>query len=296
MYKKVLVVTSTHYCIPLIAFLKQEGLLNGVIVPEQYAIIKDMLVQVVGEENVQIIPDADQPTPSDDCDLMILLAYPYKVDLIENLNMINIHFGPLPENRGPDPVFWTIKNGKNLAYLSIHEVSNDYDAGDLLLEKGIDLIPGENYGMLWARLAQQIPNYVAEIVAGKYQTKPQDESKAVYNPQPEEKDYTIDWNNMTSRQIQRMVQATNPKYGGAITTFQHAPMRLLDVNPAQVEPEPGKTYAPGTIVHCSPENGIYVSCINDQYLRLNIISMTEGVFTDNRLAAMGNSAGLILGS
>ena len=296
MYKSVLFATSTHYSLPVLTQLKSEGILKKVVLPDTFEEIKNILAPAVGEDICKLIGEKDPLPDHQDYDLVILFAYPHKVPTVEGLKMLNIHFGSLPENRGPEPLFWTLKQEKNLAYIAMHEVSAQYDAGDVLLEKGIDILPGENYGMLWARLAQQLPSYVTELVAGRYEPKPQDPSKAVYYPLPQPKDYTIDWNSMNVNQIQRLVQASNPKYGGALTSLQQSPLRLLDVNPAQVQMEGGQTATPGQIVHASSENGIYVACINDQFLRLNILSLIEGIFTDNRLASMGVPVGAILGS
>ncbi len=297
MYHKVVVATASNYSLPILVSLLDANRLQEILIPESYGVVKSMLMGPVPEEKFKLIPDgSDLPTAAD-CDLVILMGYPHEIAPPTGVTVVKIHFGPLPENRGPDPLFWTLKNGKNLAYIAVHEVTDQYDTGDVFLEKGIDILPNETFGLLWARLAQMAVPVVQALIQGTYRTTPQDESKAQYYPRPSENDLTVDWNTMSAQEIHRLALASNPKYGGAITTIHQAPMRLLEVSPANVNMEEGSpSPKPGTIVHASPEQGIYVACKDNQFLRLNIVSTGEGVFSDYRLAGLGNTTGMVLGN
>src|SRR5438094_884270 len=49
--------------------------------------------------------------------------------------VFNIHFGALPNYRGPSPVFWQLKNGEKNIEVCIHRITKKADAGAIIWRK-----------------------------------------------------------------------------------------------------------------------------------------------------------------
>src|SRR5690606_3584926 len=57
----------------------------------------------------------------------------------------NIHFGALPEYKGPTPVFWHFKHGAKTLSVSIHRINRKLDEGPLVWQKHIERAGHFNY-------------------------------------------------------------------------------------------------------------------------------------------------------
>lgn len=93
----------------------------------------------------------------------------------------------------------------------------------------------------------------------------------------------------SAREIESLVNATNPDYGGAITLFRGQPLRILEVNAVGVN-NPSE-FAPGSIVHSDANYGVLVACKNIEFLRINIVQTSEGILSGFKLAGLGIAAG-----
>ena len=63
--------------------------------------------------------------------------FPFKIpaDAFPVRRMVNIHPGILPENRGPNPYFWTLVNKKEFSGITYHVLTSEIDAGPILLRE-----------------------------------------------------------------------------------------------------------------------------------------------------------------
>jgi methionyl-tRNA formyltransferase len=84
--------------------------------------------------------------------LIIAAGYPYKVPckVATRLKCINIHPAFLPEGRGPWPLPAILMKGHS-AGITIHEMTENFDAGDILIQEKIELNPDENLETLSCR-------------------------------------------------------------------------------------------------------------------------------------------------
>jgi methionyl-tRNA formyltransferase len=71
------------------------------------------------------------------CDFVISASYKYLIPITASCpqNRVNIHPSPLPAGRGPTPRPWLILKGEKYAGITIHQLSENYDAGDILLQE-----------------------------------------------------------------------------------------------------------------------------------------------------------------
>lgn len=66
--------------------------------------------------------------------------------------IINLHPSLLPKYRGPNPIRWQILNGEKESGVTIIKLTNDVDAGPILLQKKINIDEKDNYSRLTEKL------------------------------------------------------------------------------------------------------------------------------------------------
>jgi methionyl-tRNA formyltransferase len=228
-------------------------------------------------------------------DMVLVFGFSYKIPAelfdIPKLGFYNVHFSLLPAYRGKNPVFWQLKNGDSVSGISVHKVTEDFDTGPLLMQKDTLINPGDSYGILSARLSLEAGPLVLRgieklQIPNEYMLLDQNDSKATYCPPTGFHDLKIDWENQSAREIDSLVNAANPDYGGAVTLFRGQPMCLLEVSLAQLNSN-GEVFIPGTVVISDPNHGIFVACKDGEFLRLNILQSSEGIMSGFKLAGFG---------
>ena len=231
-------------------------------------------------------------------DVVLVFGCAYKIPeelfAIPRLGFYNVHFSLLPAYRGKEPVFWQIKNGESTGGITIHQMAADYDTGPVLIQQEMTIFPGENHGLYSGRLSVESVGIIGQAIEKLNSAKSdmlnqQNETGVSYCPAPAVNDLKIDWETQSAKEIENLVNATNPDYGGAITIFRSQPFRILEVNLADLN-NPSE-FSAGTIVHSDTNYGIFVACKNAQFLRINIVQSSEGIFSGIKLASLGIAAG-----
>jgi methionyl-tRNA formyltransferase len=84
---------------------------------------------------------------------------------------INVHASLLPKYRGAAPIHWAIYHGEKQSGVTIIRMSIHLDAGDMLAQDAVDILPDETAGELEARLgplgAKLATKIVNRIAAGE---------------------------------------------------------------------------------------------------------------------------------
>lgn len=98
----------------------------------------------------------------------IIQAYPKRI--------INLHISYLPENRGADPVLWTILENTK-AGVTLHEMDEEWDCGPILAQSAYLFYDIETYAECYRGLRRQIENLFKatwpSIESGSYTVTPQ---------------------------------------------------------------------------------------------------------------------------
>ncbi|WP_027393367.1 methionyl-tRNA formyltransferase [Aquimarina latercula] len=229
-------------------------------------------------------------------DLVLVCGFSIKVPedilAIPTYGFLNVHFGKLPENKGPDPLFWSIKQGKKQTAITIHQMNKDWDTGKILLEQPVPIIPGETLGMANSKMSYmlgELTKKALELIVDAKNLRLQSNEGIAYYNRPTEKDTTISWETQTADEIENLVNACNPKYGGVTTYYQGSPIKIIEVSPVDSQPIFGKTA--GEIVHAHPQEGLYVYCKYGKILRINIISSDAGVLSGAKYVHLGIKQG-----
>lgn len=211
------------------------------------------------------------------------------------LGWINLHGGPLPAYRGPQPVFWQIRNGETASALVAHRMDSGFDSGPILATLPIPLPPGCTHGALTQVLAQAAPALLDQVLRGFAAqgdgyldgARPQGEGRTWPRPGPE--DVRIDWTRMDSAEVLALARACNPWNAGAWTLLQGQPCRLVEGAPA------GPAEGPPGQVQTLADGGLAVACRDGVALRLEILRLEEGFCTGAGLRAFGVGPGARFG-
>lgn len=298
---KIVVFSNSSWSVPLIAELVKSGHLAGLVIPNRLGEENDRIEQFVLEHDIPVLKVPKEGLEDElpawlktiDADVGICLTFPYLIPEavidIPRLGILNVHFGALPAYRGPEPLFWQLKEGKTTATICIHKMTGQFDQGPILHEERVAMLPGENYGLLGARLGvvagQIMEELVTKLNSGQASLRDQPGPDAVWRKKPTAEDLTIRWDTYTADQIESLVNAANPAYGGAITWFRNSMIRILEVSPADVNN--AALLGPGNIVYADAQNGIFVLCSDHKFLRINMVKTPEAYLTGNKLAALG---------
>lgn len=145
-------------------------------------------------------------------DVMITCAYGQIISRqildIPKYGVLNIHASLLPKYRGSSPIQWCLINGENRTGVTIMKTALAVDSGDILLQKSLDVLPDENAGELFDRLAalggEAIVEALRLVESGKAVYTPQNESLATHYPMISKEDGKIDWQNSARSIFNRM--------------------------------------------------------------------------------------------
>lgn len=152
------------------------------------------------------IPLTDKPIDADTlkqlqkegCELLITAGYCYKIPDLSGTDIkgINLHPTLLPVGRGPWPLPWTILTGQERSGVTIHKLTPDLDAGDILLQEDFPLEANENLESLSAKtqiLASTMLPKVMDSFSDYWQNASQQEGDDSYWLRPTDADRMLDW-------------------------------------------------------------------------------------------------------
>jgi len=201
-------------------------------------------------------------------DMNVVVAYgqiiPNSVIYFPTYNSLNLHFSLLPKYRGASPVQWSILKGEIITGVTIFELNEKMDEGDILAQKKIKTLTQENSKELEARLAKIGADLLVETIAqiDSVKRRKQKKSQAIYAPKLKKEDGKIDWKD-NAINIDRLVRALTP-WPSAYTFFKEKRIKILK---GQKEPFGTNISAsPGNILNIN-KKGILVNC-GDNYTYL----------------------------
>src|SRR5947209_1883558 len=159
-------------------------------------------------------------------DVIVVMAYGQILSRavleIPRIACLNLHASLLPRHRGAAPIQGAIVAGDHETGISVMYMDEGLDTGDVLLQKRIEIAPGETGGSLHDRLAQIAPIALKEALSGledgSAPRTPQDSSTASYAPKLEREHGRIDWNE-SGTMIERKIRAFDP-WPGAFTILR----------------------------------------------------------------------------
>jgi len=136
-------------------------------------------------------------------DLIILIAYGQilskEILKIPPRGCLNVHPSLLPYYKGSAPIQWTIIRGEQETGISFLFMNEKIDAGDIILQKKVKILPEENQQELSNRLsiksAEMMTEALDTIKIGNYKKITQPLGKYFYARKINKTDCKINWNN-----------------------------------------------------------------------------------------------------
>jgi methionyl-tRNA formyltransferase len=193
-------------------------------------------------------------------DIQVVAAYgqiiPGNIIYLPRFNTLNVHFSLLPKYRGAAPVHWTILNGDSETGVTVIEINEKMDEGDILASAVTAVKARETRGELEARLAVTGAELLVETLEriDDIRPRPQDHSLATLAPKIRKEDGLIDWNGEAAA-VDRKVRAFAPK-PGAFTFLQG---RRIQVHRGLELESTHKDLRPGEIQEMGRE-GLTIAC------------------------------------
>jgi len=146
-------------------------------------------------------------------DIFVVVSYgkfiPDELLAIPSRGALNIHPSLLPRYRGPSPINFALLNGDNYTGVSIINVTNRMDAGDIYMQWVDKIHPKDNYTTLHDRLSKIGAKMITCVLENISTIKPipQDEQLASYTRIIKKEDGLINFKEETATQIVNKVRA-----------------------------------------------------------------------------------------
>ena len=168
---------------------------------------------------------------------------------------INIHASLLPKYRGAAPIAWAIFHGETRTGVSIIRMSIHLDAGDVLAQEALDILPTETAGDLRScalrpsACCDMAVEMVDRLAAGPVSGIQQDKSQVTKAPKLTKEDGLIDWSR-PAEQVCNHIRAMQP-WPTAYTFLHRAskpPLRVLVTKAKPLEGKGADLHKPGEVV------------------------------------------------
>ncbi len=226
-------------------------------------------------------------------DVVLVKTFPYKIPAsvlsIPRFGFINFHYAPLPEFRGPNPLFWMIRNRVAKGGVTIHRMNADFDSGDILFEQEVPLSPEHTFGMFVGYLAYTASSLTMQLLQALHTDSlkpiPQDNTKAKWYSRTKPIDLFVNWKTMGAVDVRALAKACNPWNKGAAVRFKGWTFALTEVSLCELPVDENTT--PGTIISMDAEKGCCIVCNDGKAIRADVIYTQEGFFTGLQLGMFG---------
>jgi methionyl-tRNA formyltransferase len=213
-------------------------------------------------------PETIKKLQSYHADLMIVAAYglllPPAVLETPRLGCLNIHASLLPRWRGAAPIQRAILAGDKETGITIMQMNEGLDTGDMLLKLSTPINDNDSGGSLHDRLAElggrAIVQVLQQLEKGQLKPEKQDENQANYAKKLIKSESEIDWT-QSVEVIDRQIRAFNP-WPGSQT---HLDDSVIRIHAAQIADTTSQ--GPTGRILAYNKNGIDVQC-GDGTLRL----------------------------
>ncbi len=129
-------------------------------------------------------------------DVLFCAAYYYRIPVIDDLKMINVHPSLLPQGRGAWPMPVYILNSMKKAGVTFHKMDKDFDSGDIIMQKAFELSDSDNLDTFMQKVYSLIPDMITDLIGNfeHYYSNAKSQTNGEYWECPDESDYVITQN------------------------------------------------------------------------------------------------------
>lgn len=199
-------------------------------------------------------------------DLLITAAYglllPKAVLDLPAFGCWNLHASLLPRWRGASPIQQAILAGDAETGISLMQMDEGLDTGDVLMMRSTAIQPDETAGELQQRLSGLAAEMLAEGLQALQENRlppaqEQDETHATHAPRIRKSDALIDWT-LSAETLARQVRGYNP-WPVSHGTIDNEPVRVFKAR--ALTPDVAETLGqPGQIIHSDRSEQLRIAC------------------------------------
>ena len=166
-------------------------------------------------------------------DIILVVAYGQILSShilsIPKIGCINIHGSLLPKYRGAAPINRAIINGEKETGITFMFMNEKVDAGDIIFQEKMDILPNETCGELYYRLsalsAESLSELLEKIKSRKIDRIPQDIKLVTFASKMNKEEGKIDWSDKGEK-VYNIIRGTIP-YPGAFTYYNGRKLKII---------------------------------------------------------------------
>ena len=285
---KIIFAGTPHFAVSALAALLKEHQVVAVLTqPDRHAgrgmqLTASPVKQLAMQYSLSVlqpaslrIEEAQRSIAALNADVMVVAAYglilPKAVLQLPRYGCLNIHASLLPRWRGAAPIPRAILAGDSETGITIMQMDEGLDTGDMLLRRICPIAPDDTAQTLHDKLAVMGADSILEALRLLQEQRlmpvKQDNDAATYAAKLLKSEAQIDWR-QDARQIERAVRAFNP-FPVCHTDFNGVTIKIWQAGLCIGEQDvPGKVLA-------ADKHGITVACGKDA-LRLEVLQRPGG--------------------
>lgn len=181
---------------------------------------------------------------------------------------LNIHASLLPKYRGSSPIQWAVINGEEKSGVTIMQMNEGVDTGDILYMKEIPLDKKETGASLFDKLAalgaEAIVEALSLLEAGKLKPVPQNEAEASHTIMLNKAMGQLDFSK-SAQELERLIRGLN-SWPSAYTFLEGKQLKIWEAE-VYASKEEAETAADGknpigSIIEVMPD-GFVIKCGKD---------------------------------
>ncbi|MGB3212732.1 MAG: methionyl-tRNA formyltransferase [Desulforhopalus sp.] len=200
-------------------------------------------------------------------DLIVVVAYgrilPQSLLELAPMGCINVHGSLLPRYRGAAPIQWSVINGEEETGITVIQMDEGMDTGDILLKAAIRTEPNETAGSLFDKLAVLGSTTLLKVIRGLQEGTitpvSQNHDQATIAPMLKKDDGLIDWQK-DAGEIECLIRGLDP-WPSAFCFLNSKRLRLFSPEVLHKESDA----RPGTVLQAD-KRGILIACGNNTLL------------------------------
>lgn len=303
--KKIVILCGGKFAFKALQLLAFENYLCGIGIGKSSSLVVEALETESENNNLDFKSFPDKNSVSEmkswieklKPDFIFSISFPFLIpeDVLSygKEKFINFHPGPLPEYRGPMPIFEVLKNQEKSTAVSVHFMDSKYDEGPLIFKDTLKIEQDDTYGKLAVKLSNhtaQAALNMANMVqyAEKIPSSIQESKNAYYYEKPSFSDTSIKWKSMSSEEIITLINSCNPWNTGADTSFEGEQVKIIV---ASLYNQSHQNSNPGTILAITEDGHIAVACSDDKQVAVEVLKTDFGIITAKQFNFQENIIG-----
>ena len=224
-------------------------------------------------------------------DVFVVAAFgqllPPAILTLPRFGCINIHASLLPKYRGAAPIQWAILNGDPSTGVTIMQMAEGLDDGDILLQREIPIAPDDTGESLFDKLAHLGAEAITEALplleAGRLTAVPQEHSLATKVGKIDKQLGRLDFS-QPAVVLERFIRGLYP-WPGTYATFRGKTLKLLAADALTKDAEAEPLLAPGCSLSDVPPGGTALVTRQDWLIRTG-----DGLLAIRRVQPAGKKA------